>query len=121
MENFMKLLSTLALLLSTHVAFAVQPLEIQMKSLSFDPKVSQALVGQPVVWKNTALTDHTATSTENSPAGVPTFDTGLVHPGKASKTMTFDKPGTYNYQCSIHGKTMSGTINVQANKPNDRY
>ena len=109
----MKLISTF-LLLITSVAFAAQPLEIKMKSLSFDPKAAQAIVGQPIVWKNTALTDHTATSTENSSTGQPSFDTGIVHPGKTSKNITFDKPGTYPYQCSIHGKTMSGTINVQA-------
>jgi plastocyanin len=110
----MKTIFSAALFLFTTAVFAAQPLEIKMKSLSFDPKVAQAIVGQPVVWKNTALTDHTATSTENSGAGMPTFDTGPVHPGKTSKDVTFDKPGTYTYQCSIHGKTMSGTINVQA-------
>jgi plastocyanin len=108
----MKLISSIALIFITSIAFAAQPVTIKMKSLSFDPKVAQIAVGQSVVWKNIALTDHTATSTQNSGEGVPTFDTGFVHPGKTSKDVTFDKPGSYPYQCSVHGKTMSGTINV---------
>jgi plastocyanin len=110
----MKLISIPVLFFIAASAFAAQPFEVKMKSLSFDPKVAQVLVGQSVVWKNTALTDHTATSTQSSGEGMPVFDTGAVHPGKVSKDVTFDKPGSYPYQCSVHGKTMSGVINVQA-------
>jgi plastocyanin len=105
--------SAFALLFVCSTAFAAQRVEIAMKSLSFDPKVKQIAIGQTVVWKNTALTDHTATAVENAPAGPPLFDTGIVHPGKSSSEIKFDKAGSFPYQCSIHGKTMSGVINVQ--------
>jgi plastocyanin len=43
------------------------------------------------------------------------FDTGLYGPGK-SKTIKFDKPGTFPYYCELHGdkggEGMAGTITV---------
>jgi plastocyanin len=93
----------------TSVAFASEPVQIKMKSITFDPKVVQIDLGQSVRWKNSALTDHTATA-EDAP---PTFDTGVIHPGKLSKEVRFDHAGQYKYHCSIHGQTMSGIIQVQ--------
>jgi plastocyanin len=90
-------------------AFGSTPVEIRMKSLSFAPKVLELKPGQSVRWVNTALTDHSATSEDTPPA----FDTGLVHPGNSSKAIVFEKAGRYAYHCSIHGKTMSGIINVE--------
>jgi plastocyanin len=92
------------------IAFAAQPAEVVMKSLSYEPKVLQVQVGQGVRWKNTAYTEHSATSDD----AVPSFDTGLVEPGKISKEVIFKKVGQFHYHCSIHGKTMSGVINVGA-------
>jgi plastocyanin len=84
-----------------------------MKSLSFEPKVLKITKGQSVVWKNVALTEHTATS-ENTP---PTFDTGLIEPKHESKKIVFNEVGDFKYHCSVHGKTMSGVVSVQPGQP----
>ncbi len=84
--------------------------EVKMKSLSFEPKEAVITQGQSVTWKNVAYTDHSATSNETPPA----FETGLIPPGKESKSIEFKTAGTFNYHCSVHGKTMSGVVTVKA-------
>ncbi len=82
---------------------------INIKSLSYDPKQVDVVVGQSVVWKNTARTEHSATS-DDTPA---LFDTGMISPGQESKPVVFDKAGTFKFHCALHGKTMYGTIVVK--------
>jgi plastocyanin len=38
------------------------------------------------------------------------FDSGEKSAGTYSRT--FNDPGTYNYYCTVHGPSMSGTITV---------
>jgi plastocyanin len=80
--------------------------EVQMKSISYAPKLTEVSVGDSVVWKNISYTEHSATGDN--------FDTGLVKPKNQSKRVVFSTAGTYPYHCKIHGKTMSGTIQVDA-------
>jgi plastocyanin len=103
----MKLFSLL-LALSAHAA---APHVVTMKSISFDPKVLEIPAGDSVVWENKSYTDHSAT--EQKEGG---FDTGLVKPKAKSKAITFKNPGEYHYLCSIHGKTMSALVRVDAAK-----
>ena len=86
--------------------------EIKMKSLTYDPPQLEIKQGESVTWKNTAYTEHSATS-ENTPA---VFDTGMIQPGKESKPVRFDKPGVYKFHCALHGSTMTGTITVKEKK-----
>jgi plastocyanin len=83
---------------------------VKMKSLSFDPKKLEIHVGDSVVWTNEARNAHTATSDDDGK----TFDTGEVEAGKSSKPIKFEKDGEFKYHCTVHGKTMSGTIVVAA-------
>ena len=85
---------------------------VEMKSISFDPKVLEVKVGDDVEWKNVSYTDHSATS-ESVPAGASAFDTGQIAPRKTSKSIRFAAPGVYFYRCSIHGRTMSGKIEAK--------
>jgi plastocyanin len=104
--NFMKLfLLSLFFTLSAQTVFAKE-VEVQMKSISFSPKIVQISAGDSIVWKNVAYTEHSASGEH--------FDTGLVKPKDKSKAIVFSTPGTYAYNCKIHGKTMSGTIQVSA-------
>jgi plastocyanin len=48
-----------------------------MKSISYDPKIANASVGDSIVWTNKAFSKHTATSEDD---GKP-FDTGEIKPG----------------------------------------
>jgi plastocyanin len=63
--------------------------------------------GTTVVWRNTDVTTHTATS---DGAGV--FNTGNIGPNGGSASVTFSTAGTVRYHCAIH-PGMVGTIVVQ--------
>ena len=89
------------------------PAEVAMKSLGYEPKQIEVVAGQAVVWKNTALTEHAAKSDDETPG----FDTGRIAPGTTSKPVLFAKAGTYKYHCSLHGKTMAGSVLVKAATP----
>jgi plastocyanin len=95
-----------AIILFSSASFGV---EVKMKSLGYDPKQVEIKVGESVVWKNTAYTEHSATSGA-TPA---VFDTGMISPGKESKPIKFKKIGQYQYHCSLHGMTMSGIVVVK--------
>jgi plastocyanin len=87
---------------------------VTMKSISFEPKVLKIKVGDAVAWTNTSYTTHSATSQKVAGAAADSlFDTGLIDPKKTSKKVKFEKPGTYKYHCSIHGTSMSATVEVQ--------
>ena len=83
---------------------------VEMKSISYAPKKIEIKVGDTLEWKNSSLTEHSAIVDSAGSTG--TFDTGMVQPGKTSKRVDFNKAGTYQYHCSVHGKTMSGTVTV---------
>lgn len=85
---------------------AVQTSTVDLpKSYRFAPDAIQVSAGTTVTWSNSddfvhnvALLDGSET-TKDLPIG-----------GKAS--ITFDKPGTYKYQCSLHPSQMQGEVNV---------
>jgi len=87
---------------------------VEMKSISYDPKSVEVPVGGSIVWSNKAFTNHTATSED----GGKTFDTGEIRPGESSSPVKFAKEGEFNYHCTIHGKTMSGTVVVKPSAAN---
>ena len=76
-------------------------------SNSFDPASLTVAVGSTVTWDNpTGVTHNVTFSTAGAPGNIPNFASG-------SGTLTFSKAGTYHYNCTIHGASMSGTIVVQ--------
>jgi plastocyanin len=87
--------------------FAKETKVVVMKSISYDPKILEIHVGEEVEWKNESYTQHSASAEDKS------FETGLISPKKTTKKILFDKPGTFRYHCSVHGKTMSGDIVVK--------
>jgi plastocyanin len=62
-----------------------------------------------VDWYNSDSVSHSATTTVGAPKS---FDTGILSPGQVSGAFTLNIIGTYNYQCTIHGALMTGTIIV---------
>ncbi len=83
---------------------------IRMLDFEFDQPAVTVKAGTEVTWVGAgAGPRHSATADDNS------FDTGLFGP-KQSKTIKFDKPGTYPYYCQLHGGPggdgMAGTITV---------
>jgi plastocyanin len=77
--------------------------DVDIKDFAFNADNVQVAVGGTVTWTNSDGQNHTATSAGN-------FDTGTIAPG-TSKTVTFDKAGTFKYACSFH-PFMTGTVVV---------
>jgi plastocyanin len=83
---------------------------VSMKDFDFDAKEVKVKVGTTITWKNDGAKKHSATAADGS------FDTGLYGSGE-SKSITFDKPGTFLYYCQLHGTPdgsgMVGTVIVE--------
>jgi nitrite reductase (NO-forming) len=66
------------------------------------------------MWTNNDTTPHTATAS-NASEDSQLFDSGLLSPGKTFE-VTFDKSGSYHYQCMLHpfmrGVVMVGLSNT---------
>lgn len=72
---------------------------------SFSPASVRIKVGDSVVWTNRDDHDHSVQSGDGS------FHSGNIRPGK-SFSLTFAKPGTYNYGCQYHPRER-GTLVVE--------
>ena len=78
---------------------------------SENPAVDTIAAGESVTWTWNAAGSHTVQST-----GVPPeiFRNSVVMAeANDTYTVTFRNPGTYSYDCAIHGSAMTGTIVVQ--------
>lgn len=77
---------------------------VTIKNYGFAPASLSVKAGTRITWTNHDATAHTATADQGS------LDTGTINPGQ-SKTIDFNKPGTYPYHCAFHA-FMTGTIKV---------
>jgi plastocyanin len=67
--------------------------------------------GEKVRWINSDVEVHTVTSgLESSIDKGKQYDSGLLNANQSFE-LTFDKPGTYNYYCTVH-PIMTGLVNV---------
>jgi plastocyanin len=73
------------------------------KSYRFDPKTIEITAGETVTWTNNDNFTHTVK--------VDGQDDHKVGRGD-SVSITFDKPGTYHYVCTLHSHDMHGTVIV---------
>jgi plastocyanin len=79
--------------------------EVEMvKSYSFDPKTIEIEAGDTVTWTNEDNFTHTVQ--------VDGQEDHKVEQGE-SVEITFDKPGTYDYVCTLHSQEMDGTVIVK--------
>jgi outer membrane protein assembly factor BamB len=62
---------------------------------AFTPQVVQIKAGTTLTWKNDGAVVHTATAADGS------WDTGDIS-GGGTASVTFDTPGTYNFNCTPH-------------------
>ena len=74
------------------------------KSYRFDPKKIEVDAGSSVTWTNDDNFTHTVQ--------VDGQDDHKVERGK-SISLTFDKPGTYHYICTLHRRDMDGEVIVR--------
>jgi plastocyanin len=77
---------------------------VTIKNLAFAPQNLELKAGDEVRWVNGDAAPHEVILPN-------IFDSGLIQPG-TSFTYSFDKPGHYEYSCSIH-PTMLGVIDVK--------
>ncbi|MDR7252210.1 PKD repeat protein [Nocardioides sp. BE266] len=88
------------------------------ESVDTGTSVVTIAVGDTVEWQfDRANQGHDLTSLAPSSAWETVWPTPLVEHREANGTpvtYTFDQPGTYRYECSIHGSMMTGTIVVVA-------
>jgi plastocyanin len=82
---------------------------VEIDNFDFSPMTLTITVGTQVTWTNHDDIPHTVVSSDNPPAfKSPALDTD------DSFSVTFRKPGTYRYFCSVHPK-MVGSIVVKPN------
>ena len=87
-------------------AHGEQAYQIDIRNFAFAPNKLTVPVGARVVWTNRDDEPHTVTSAGAGFAASSGLDTS------ESYGVTFVKPGTYTYYCSIH-PMMVGTVIVQ--------
>lgn len=78
---------------------------------SASPAVDTVAAGGTVTWTwtNSGSVPHSVQS-----LGSPSFTSSAILTGDGSKyQMEFSTPGTYQYDCAVHGTMMSGTIVVR--------
>jgi plastocyanin len=76
-----------------------------------NPAQDTVAVGQMVTWTwtNTGSTSHSVQSISS-----PSFTSSDILTGNGKTyTFTFTQPGTYHYQCAVHGSLMTGVVVVQ--------
>jgi len=75
---------------------------------SRNPAVDTIPVGGSVTWTWTGSLPHSVHS-----LGSTTFASSAIKTGSGTHAVTFTAPGTYQYDCAVHGPAMSGVIVVQ--------
>ncbi|MFL5617560.1 MAG: plastocyanin/azurin family copper-binding protein [Gemmatimonadaceae bacterium] len=74
---------------------------------SMNPAVDTIAAGSTMTWTWTGALPHGVRS-----VGTPSFTSSETHTGSGTYVATFTNPGTYRYDCSVHGQAMTGTIVV---------
>ena len=80
--------------------------EITMYHMAFSPTSKTVANGTVVTWRNGDNYPHTVTSNDGS-----SFSSGSIA-GGGKFVYTATVSGTYEYHCTIHGISMSGTLIV---------
>ncbi len=85
--------------------------QVNMQNIAFNPTTLTVTKGTAVIWVNKDGIVHTTTSDAGSSQ---MWDSGDMA-GGATRSVTFNTPGTYPYHCAYHSVSygMKGTIIVQ--------
>jgi len=90
---------------------------VSIADFAFSPQTLTVKAGTTVIWTNHDGAPHTVTATDGPSTGAKT--TGTFESGNLGQSetfsFTFDKAGTYYYDCTIHAAeaSMHGTVVVQ--------
>jgi len=75
---------------------------------SSNAAVDTIAIGSTVTWTWTGSLPHSVQS-----VGSPSFASSSTMTGSGRYGVRFDTPGTYQYDCAVHGQSMTGTIVVR--------
>ena len=90
------------------VAIDTDPADVTALDNTFDDEAIRVRAGTTVRWTNHGRQDHDIAPAEGHDWGA---DVGDFAP-RAVYEHTFDRPGTYNYYCTIHGTAARGMVGV---------
>jgi adhesin/invasin len=101
--------ATAAGLTGSPQTFTAESGQILVENDVFQPGALVIAAGTTVrwVWATNAVSHSVVAVGGAEPAASPVRNAPFVH------QHTFNTPGVYNYQCSVHGNLMTGTITVQ--------
>jgi plastocyanin len=90
---------------------------VSIADFAFSPQTLTVTAGTAVTWTNNDGAPHTVTATDGPSTGAQTtgaFDSGNLGQGQTF-SFTFEKAGTYYYDCTLHAAqaSMHGTVVVQ--------
>jgi plastocyanin len=80
--------------------------DVTIQNFAFSPATITVEKGDTVRWTNLDSAPHGAVTVQ------PGFVTQILGQGQ-STTTTFDRPGTFEYICNVHGASMRGTVVVR--------
>ena len=80
-------------------------------SYLFSPASIEVKPGTTITWTNHDNFTHSV-QVQGQPAGVDA-NVHMLSPGQTAQ-ITFDKPGTYEYLCTLHAQNMKGTVVVDS-------
>ncbi|HEU4759669.1 MAG TPA: cupredoxin family copper-binding protein [Dehalococcoidia bacterium] len=78
---------------------------VEIRNFEYFPRDLTVAAGTEVTWTNRDTAPHSATDKGKG------WDTGLLNKD-ASKTLTFNTPGSYSYFCAVH-PSMKATLTVR--------
>jgi plastocyanin len=80
---------------------------VSSHNASTNPAVDTITAGSAMTWTWTGTLPHSVRST-----GTPSFTSSGILTGAGTYSVTLTTPGTYKYDCGVHGAAMTGTIVV---------
>ena len=89
-----------------------QTVDVSMKDIAFNHGSVTVNKGDTVTWTNDESIGHDVTKTDGPGPDFSSGDPGGMAEGDTF-SQTFDTPGKFSYECTVHAPSMSGTITVK--------
>ena len=80
---------------------------VSSHNASMNPAVDTITAGSAMKWTWTGTLPHSIRS-----VGTPAFASSGVLTGAGTYSVNFETPGTYRYDCGVHGEAMTGVVVV---------
>ncbi len=80
---------------------------VSSHNASMNPAVDTITAGSAMTWRWSGTLPHSVRS-----VGTPAFANSGVLTGAGTYSVTFATPGTYRYDCGVHGQAMTGVVVV---------